>query len=397
MAIHLDIIGIDDSSIPSLSDQVKGIIARGRIFSGGARHHQIVRAMLPEGSEWINIVPPMESLMESYRGHTHIVVFASGDPLFFGFAQSVQRLLPDARITTYPHFNSLQQLAHRISMPYQHMHNVSLTGRAWDRFDEALICGYETIGVLTDRRDHTPQRIAQRMVEYGYTNYSVTVGELLGNDKERISTISPEEVVGREFAYPNNIILRRKSRRERHFGIADNLFELLDGRERMITKMPIRLATLSQLSLHSAQTFWDIGFCTGSVSIEAKLQFPHLRVEAFEIREGCDAIIEENMRRFGTPGINYRIGDFTKLDLSVLNIPRPDAIFIGGHGGHLGQIVDNVSPLLRPGGAVVFNSVSQQSHDDFIDAATRCGLQIVNRISIKVDEYNPITIIKAVK
>lgn len=52
----------------------------------------------------------------------------------------------------------------------------------------------------------------------------------------------------------------------------------------MITKAPIRLLTLAQLDLRRYQTLWDIGFCTGSVSIEAKLQFPHLHVVAFEQR-----------------------------------------------------------------------------------------------------------------
>ncbi len=394
MGMRLIIIGIDDSSTPSFSAQVRQIIERGRIFSGGARHRQIVEELLPVDYEWVNIVPPMESLFENYKRYSEIVVFASGDPLFYGFAQTAQRLMPDAEVVTYPYFNSLQQLSHKILMPYQEMYSVSLTGRQWDRFDEALISGYEKIGVLTDRKDHTPQKIAQRMVDYGYNNYSVTVGELLGNDDEKVSELTPEEVVNGSFAYPNNIILQRKRDVVRHFGIADNLFELLDGRERMITKMPIRLATLSQLSLHNAKRFWDIGFCTGSVSIEAKLQFPHLEINSFEIREGCDAIIEKNMRRFGTPGIKYMIGDFTQVELDDRGV---DSIFIGGHGGKLDEIVGKVTPHLRSGGAIVINSVTQQSYDEFIRVVAKWGMRVVNEISIKVDEYNAIKIIKAIK
>ena len=52
----------------------------------------------------------------------------------------------------------------------------------------------------------------------------------------------------------------------------------------MITKAPIRLLTLQALELNRRRVFWDIGFCTGSVSIEARLQFPHLAVISFEIR-----------------------------------------------------------------------------------------------------------------
>lgn len=52
-------------------------------------------------------------------------------PLFFGFANTVKRKLPDAEIKLYPSFNSLQTLAHRLVMPYDDMRTVSLTGRPW--------------------------------------------------------------------------------------------------------------------------------------------------------------------------------------------------------------------------------------------------------------------------
>ncbi len=390
------IIGIDDNSEPRFTPEIERIIQEGVIFSGGVRHHQIVKKWLPKGYEWIDITPPMGRLFKCYESHSQVVVFASGDPLFYGFAQTIQKFLPEAEIVTFPHFNSLQQLAHKLTMPYQDMVVVSLTGRAWHKFDEALIRGVEMVGVLTDNRDHTPQKIAQRMIDYGYTNYTISVGELLGNrDLERAQTMSVEDVASSEFAYPNNMILRRNSARRRYFGIPDGEFTLLDGREKMITKMMIRLASLSQLGLNECHNFWDVGFCTGSVSIEAKLQFPHLRIDSFEVREGCDQIIEENMRKFGTPGINYMIGDFCTANLD--DIPNPDAVFIGGHGGRLHQIMERVACRLREGGVVVMNSVSQESYDSFVDAAKTCSLRIAAESQITLDSFNKITIIKAIK
>ncbi len=390
------IIGIDDNSTPRFTPEVEEIISQGKIFSGGARHQEIVSELLPNGAEWIEITPPMDRLFERYKSLDEVVVFASGDPLFYGFAQTIQRLLPSAEIVTFPHFNSLQQLAHKLTMPYQDMHVVSLTGRPWLRFDEALIKGYEMVGILTDTKIHTPQNIAQRMIDYGYTNYSISIGELLGNETfERVRTMSVEEVTKSEFAAPNNMFIRKTSSKKRYFGIPDSEFMLLDGREKMITKMAIRMASLSQLDLHNSASFWDIGFCTGSVSIEAKLQFPHLQINSFEIREGCDQIIEENMRRFGTPGIEYHIGDFCRAEID--NLPAPDAIFIGGHGGKLDQIISRVTPKLKSGGSVVLNSVSQKSYDDFVKAASDNSLKISNQMEITLDNFNKITIIKATK
>ncbi len=390
------IIGIDDNSQPRFSPEVESVVCGGRVFSGGVRHHQIVAGRLPEGVEWIDITPPMVQLMERYRSHNEVVVFASGDPLFYGFAQTIQRLMPEAEVVTFPCFNSLQQLAHSLTLPYQDMHVVSLTGRAWHKFDEALIRGYEMIGVLTDKGEHTPQKIARRMEDYGYNNYLISVGELLGNEEqERVQTMSVERVAEGDFAYPNNMILRRTSPRKRYLGIPDSEFKLLDGRERMITKRMIRLATLSQLNLSEADHFWDVGFCTGSISIEAKMQFPNLYVTSFEIREECDQIIEANMRHLGTPGIDYRIGDFISADLESLK--SPDSVFIGGHGGKLFEIMERIVPQLKDGGVIVMNSVSRESYDLFHAAARAQSLTIEDEVTISLSNFNQITILKATK
>ena len=248
-------------------------------------------------------------------------------------------------------------------MPYNDMRIVSLTGRPWPEFDKALIERAGKIGVLTDH-EHTPGAIAHRMLEYGYNSYKMHVGEHLGNPKEeRISTLTLEEATEREFDYPNCLILVGNDSRPRYFGIPESEFALLDGREKMITKSPIRLLTMQALELQQKRVLWDIGFCTGSVSIEARLQFPHLHVEAFEIRPECEALMTENSRRFGTPGISYHIGDFLNADIDAL--PRPDAVFIGGHGGQLKEIMARVMTVLTDDGCIVMNSVtSPMVHTD---------------------------------
>ena len=294
----------------------------------------------------------------------------------------------------YPAFNSLQILAHRLVLPYHDMRTVSLTGRPWQNLDEALIRGDKLIGALTDR-EKTPSRIAARMLEYGYDNYRMTVGVHLGNKQaEEVHTLPLDEVIGREFGFPNCLILEQTYHRERLFGIPESSFYLLNGREKMITKSPIRLQALSMLDLHQKHTFWDIGFCTGSVSIEAKLQFPHLQIHAFECRPEGETLINLNTRKFGTPGIEYHIGDFMELDVS--DLPAPDAVFIGGHGGKLTEMLQKIDRYLLPGGCIVFNSVSENSLHIFREGIEAIDRRIDNEIGITVDSYNPITIIKAI-
>ena len=402
------VIGITDNPNPWFPPKVMEIIKQGKVFSGGKRHHEIVAPLLPANAEWIDITVPLDTVFEQYKLQffnssilQSIVIFASGDPLFFGFANTIKRKMPEAEIALYPTFNSLQMLAHRLVMPYHDMRIVSLTGRPWPEFDTALIERAKKIGVLTDK-EHTPATIAQRMLDYGYTYYSMTVGEHLGNrEKEKVTTLSLEEAAQRKFEHPNCLILNafihHPSSIIHLFGIPDREFTLLDGREKMITKMPIRLLTLQALELPRKHVFWDIGFCTGSVSIEARLQFPHLHIEAFEIRPECEAIIQENARKFGAPGINIHIGDFIEPDITTL--PRPDAVFIGGHGGRLKDIMAKVLSVLSSDGIIVFNSVvapkvTTDSRQLWEEACAELGLQQESPTRIQLNDNHPITILK---
>jgi len=351
--------------------------------------------MLPAAHEWIEVTVPLQDVYTQYRRHSDIVIFASGDPLFYGFGSTLRREFPDAEIKVYPSFNSLQMLAHRLVLPYQDMINTSVTGRPWKGLDDALITGHPLIGVLTDRRKG-PAEIAERMLRYGYDNYTITVGESLGNDTgERIlPRMSLREAVGGTFTYPNCVLLHQTAPHSRRLGIPEGEFYHLDGRVKMITKMPVRLLSLSMLDLGNRHTLWDIGFCTGSVSIEARLQFPHLDITAFERREECRELLRLNCERHGAPDITGIIGDFFEADLTAC--PRPDAVFIGGHGGRLAEMLERIYSILQPGGVIVFNSVSHETCQTFEQTVTTLGHTITERHHIALDTHNPITILKAI-
>lgn len=387
------IIGISDSDEIYFSPKVMDVISSGKVFSGGLRHHQLVEKFLPEGALWIDITVPLDKVFEKYAKHSEIVVFASGDPLFFGFANTVQRLLPDSSIRVYPTFNSLQMLAHRLLLPYHDMRMVSLTGRPWKAFDAALIRGEKMLGVLTDKV-RTPAAIAARMHEYGYDNYRIYVGEALGNTvSERVREFTVEEAIKAEFISPNCMILMRTELRRRPLGMDESEFYLLNGRVNMITKRPVRLQTLSMLDLQNRTILWDVGSCTGSVSIEAKSAYPDIDVIAFERRSEGEELLRQNSIRWGVPGIRFLGGDFMEQDLSEL--PRPDAVFIGGHGGRLQELLQHIDEVLLPDGIIVFNSVSDDSLQQFYEGVSNIGRRVTERIRLVVDTHNPIEILKA--
>lgn len=386
---------MNDEQSPLFTPEVQGLIAQHRIFSGGRRHRELVATLLPADAVWIDIVVPLTEVYHQYQElNEPVLVFASGDPLFFGYTTTLMREFPGLVSRTFPSFSSLQMLAHSLRLPYHDMRVVSLTGRPWHELDRALIERAAKVGILTDRKN-TPARIAQRMLDYGYSNYQMHIGVRLGGSREEVYSLPLTEVVAQEFEHPNCLII--EDTKPTHYAAPIGLHELdffpLNGRVKMITKMPVRLVSLSLLELEHRRSFWDVGFCTGSVSIEAKLRYPHLVVTSFEVRPEGKELMEINTRRFHAPGIDYHIGDFLSQDLDAL--PRPEAAFIGGHGGRLIEFVERLTTLMGEDGVLVFNSVSSETLDLFREAIKRVGWHISYETLLTVDEHNPITILQA--
>jgi len=317
-------------------------------------------------------------------------VFASGDPLFFGIANTLKREFPLAKITVLPSFNSLQLLAHKLLLPYGEYETVTLTGRDWNSFDSALIRQVKGMGILTDRHK-TPAAIAQRMLDFGYRNYTIHVGERLGGINEKVGTYTVEQAAQTSFEMPNAIYAIKNSDRLILKAIPDYMLTGLAGRPKMITKMPIRIVSVMLMQLHRRSVLWDIGACTGSISVESKLQAPHLSVYAFEIRQESRQIIPMNCKQFGTPGIEVLTGDF--IDADKTGLKRPDAVFLGGYGGKMEEVLDETDRYLLPGGCIVFNAVSYESKTRFFNWTEAKKYKTACVHTIVSDGNNPIDVI----
>ena len=111
--------------------------------------------------------------------------------------------------------------------------------------------------------------------------------------------------------------------------------EFLRGEKVPMTKEEVRLMVLERLNLRQATTLIDVGAGTGSVALEAAIRHPELHVIAIEKNPSALRLIEENRQRF----------DCQKVKIIAAEAPCPldiqaDAIFIGGSGGNLTDIID---------------------------------------------------------
>lgn len=387
------LIGIGNHPSPRWDDDALGVINTSTVFSGGKRHYALVKPYLPQNHTWIEISGKMEALIQQYKTvEAPMVIFASGDPFFYGFGNTLQRLLPNAQLKAFPYFNSIQLLCHKTQTNYNQLTSVSVHGRDWSALDEALINGHELIGVLTDYKK-TPAAIAKRMLQYGFDNYVITVGEALDGEAEHIEQLDLATCANKTHDRLNCVLLKQNTPKEKPFGIPDAAFIPLENRANMITKMPIRLSTISALALQRKRVFWDMGACTGSVAIEAKQHFPHLKIIAFEKRIACTEIIQKNAERFSTPGIEIIIDDFFHLDLD--NFETPDAVFIGGHGGRLKELIHLIHQL-NPAARIVTNAVLESSTQIFVEELTALNY-MTSTHAIQLNEHNTIRIHTAEK
>jgi len=388
--MNLTVIGITDQKQPEFNSDIANKIAGSRYFAGGKRHYELVKTLLPEKHEWLEVTVPLEDFYTNLKLQNNWIIFASGDPLFYGLANSLKKRFSNANIQVYSAFNSLQLLAQKQLLAYGEARIISLTGRPWEKLFPALIDEIKLIGILTDRK-HTPVTISKLLLDYGYSNYRMHIGEFMGGDREKIASMSLEEAVQKEFAMPNCLYLEKISRRNISKNIPELEFKTLEGRPNMITKMPIRITTLALMELKYKTCFWDIGSCTGSISIDTRLQYPHLQIYAFEIRQEGKELMQINSKQFGAPGINFYAGDF--MEQHTNGLPLPDAIFLGGYGGKMELVLEKADKHLKTGGVIAFNSVSEKSHQRFITWANNKNYNIKNTTSIKVDQHNPVDIL----
>ncbi|MDR0805900.1 MAG: decarboxylating cobalt-precorrin-6B (C(15))-methyltransferase [Enterobacteriaceae bacterium] len=145
----------------------------------------------------------------------------------------------------------------------------------------------------------------------------------------------------------------------------DDLF--LRGHRVPMTKEPVRLLALERLDLRDARRLIDVGAGTGSISIEAALRHPNLQVIAIERNDAALGLIHENCQRFGCHNVQIVAGI----------APQPmeenaDAIFIGGSGGKLNELIDWSLQHLPAGGRLVMTFILLENVTQALSHLQKC-------------------------
>jgi len=117
----------------------------------------------------------------------------------------------------------------------------------------------------------------------------------------------------------------------------------------------VRAVSLARMQLRADSIVWDIGAGSGAVGLEAARLCPDGYVYAIEKNADDAAIAAANRRDHGVH--NYMLIQ-GKAPQSLERWPDPDAVFIGGSGGELDELIHLSLTRMKPQGWLVMNFVT---------------------------------------
>jgi len=213
---------------------------------------------------------------------------------------------------------------------------------ALDARASAILCG----------PDATPSRVAQALLDGGMEDCRCVVAEQLGGPVERVvdATLS---VVARGSFDPRSVVVLDRDpdapggAGPRDFARAETDYAHARG---MITRAEVRAVGLGLLRPAGASVIWDIGAGSGSIGIEASGLAPGARVYAVERDDEQLAHLRANVATYAAGTVAVIAGTAPE---ALAELPDPDRVVVGGHGGRLGEILGVLRARLRPGGRVV--------------------------------------------
>ena len=346
------VVGIGDNGVASLSQEALRLVAGAQLLLGGERHLEF----FPDyPGEKLVIRDNLKEITARLQSEPRpAVILASGDPLFYGIAGYLANKIGRERLQVVPNISSMQLAFARIKETWQDAALASCHSRPVADVIE-LVRDAKKVGLFTDE-NNTPAHIARELIKAGISGFTAHVCENLGGENERVTACRLEELVERTFDPLNVLILIRQSeppaieRRDWTFGIPEEAFYQRQPLKGLITKTEVRVLSLAKLRLRPGHVVWDIGAGSGSVAVEAAL----LGAQVWAVEKNKDdcEIIRRNIEKFGTPAVQVVHG---LAPAALGDLPAPDAVFVGGSGGEMGEVLRICRDKLVAGGRLVVN------------------------------------------
>lgn len=368
------VVGIGADGWRGLAEPSRAELRRAEVLIGGPRQLDLLPAeCVGERVAWPSpLRPAVPRLIAAHAGR-RIAVLASGDPMFYGIGRALAEEADAVRVL--PHPSSVSHAAARLGWPLEDVEVVTLVGRPTSRLAAALHDGRRLLVLSADAT--TPGEVAALLSDRGYGPSRMRVLEQLGGDRERTTaeTTADDWARTQQPGDPLNIVAVecRRAPDALRLGAVPGLPDQAYEHDGQLTKRHVRAATLGALAPAPGELLWDIGGGSGSIAIEWMRTHPSCRAVTVERDRVRAERILHNAERLGVPGLRVVTG---AAPAALLELPTPDAVFVGG-GLTAPGLLDACWAALPRGGRLVANTVTLESEALLADAYRRHGGELV--------------------
>ena len=358
MKSRIHIIGIGDDGLDGLSPYSKDLLDAAEVVIGSPNLLGMVSRL---EAEFVGVGGDLQELKDTLEqiGDRPTVMLASGDPLFYGITRFLTQTMGKNRFEIVPHVSSMQLAFARVKESWDDAYLTNLAIQPLDRVVDNIRTA-ERVGLFTTDQI-SPSVIAEALLDRRIDYFTAYVCENLGTPDEVVTQGDLESIRNQDFDSMNVMVLVRRfgaadlpsgSQSRRLFGNPDDLFLQSRPKRGLITPSEVRCIALSEMQIHEESIVWDVGAGSGSLAIEAASLAPKGQVFAIEMDAEDYGMMIENAQMFQVPSLVPVHGQAPD---AWAELPDPDAIFVGGSGRMVPELVQKAVTRLRRNGCIVVN------------------------------------------
>lgn len=315
-----------------------------------------------------------------------IVVLFSGDSGFYSGCQRVHDALTGeirsgglkASLRVLPGISSVAALAASIGESYQDAAVYSMHGKELQGLVQKIGKNTKTFLLMSGVRD--VNRLGELLEKADMGDCEVIVGYQLSYKEEQVRILPPKACCSLEKDGLYTCMVRNPHAGKKRLihGRADG--EFIRGKVPM-TKEEIREISICKLRLCQGAVVYDIGSGTGSVAVELAGLSEELQVYAIEQKKEAASLIRANKEKSGLENITVVEA---KAPEGIRELPAPTHVFIGGSGGCLKGILNELYRR-SPGVRVVVNAASMETICEIRECLADFEIQDAEIVQVQVN------------
>ena len=368
----LSIVGIGEDGAEGLSPAARRLVAQAALVVGGRRHLALAGPLAAETLVWPSPIEEALDAIEARRGEP-VCVLASGDPFFFGVGAMLMRRFSPAEMISIPAPSAFALAASRLGWSQQDCALLSLHGRPLEAIIPHLQPGARILALSWD--DATPAKLAALLAARGMGRSRSRSARRWAARASAFARCRAEGFALDDVAALNTdrARSRRRPRRAHPAARARPAGRVVrarrpDHQARHPRDHALRARAAARRTLVGRRRGLGLGRRSNGC-----WPIPPTAPSRSKPDHDRAARIARNALSLGVPALAVVTGE---APAALEDLPRPDAVFIGGGAGAPG-VIERALAALPSGGRLVVNAVTLETQAACVGWRARCGGELV--------------------